>query len=132
MRSCALMLVVSALVIMATNSITMPENMFSGKEKLSSKYGNVKAKFTASTPKRDAAMPYAYPRVVRETRNTAITKIIGASACMLKNRCRSTMPAKDAAKIRSVSAVSFAYRLYFIRSPPERLLHYSTVALKKR
>ena len=58
MRSCFLMFVVSVLVITATKSMAIPENTFSGAEKLSSKYGKVKAKLTASTPASDAAIPY--------------------------------------------------------------------------
>ena len=84
MRSCScfLMRVVRVLVMMDTTSITRPENRFSDRVKLNAKYGERKAKFTASTLIRDAATPQTYPSVYMDVTNTASIKISMATPSM--------------------------------------------------
>ena len=86
-RSCFFIFVVNALVIIATNSIIIHENIFSGKEKLNSKYGNVKAKFTAIKLISEANIPHLCTLVTIDTRKTAITNIIGAIESILIKPC---------------------------------------------
>ena len=57
--SCFLMRVVRVLVMMDTTSITAPENRFSRRVKLKAKWGERKAKLTASIPMTEAATPQA-------------------------------------------------------------------------
>ena len=77
--------------------------IFSGILKLNLKYGNVKAKFKANTLKSEAIIPYTYPLVNNDIKNTASVNTAGINEFVLKNFSINKLIKKNTANTKIVT-----------------------------